>query len=195
MATPSVGPDVCSRDPRADRWTGEPAEIQSILSHTLLGILFHCGVTLLDPTFCVQLTLIISHVISRLRVLICWAALGPRHGAKPSGTSSGEYWGCWCPLISGWGRSSGGGCGNPLQYSWLGESQGQRSLVGYSPWGHEELDMADRLNNHNTMSFRLWLSWNETWLSRLGLIHAKYRDNYLIWKLPSNKIVLTFYIL
>ena len=119
MATPSIGPDVCSRDPRADRWTGEPAEIQSILSHTLLGILFHCAVALLDTTFCSVyiLTLIISHVISRLRVLICWAALGPRLCAKPSGTSSGEYWSCWCPLISGWGRSSGGGHGNSLQYS------------------------------------------------------------------------------
>ena len=25
----------------------------------------------------------------------------------------------------------------------LGESHGQRSLVGYSPWGHKELDMTD----------------------------------------------------
>ena len=24
-----------------------------------------------------------------------------------------------------------------------GESYGQRSLVGYSPWGHEELDMTE----------------------------------------------------
>ena len=26
-----------------------------------------------------------------------------------------------------------------------GESHGQRSLVGYSPWGHKELDMTERL--------------------------------------------------
>ena len=26
-----------------------------------------------------------------------------------------------------------------------GESHGQRSLVGYSPWGHKELDMNDQL--------------------------------------------------
>ena len=26
-----------------------------------------------------------------------------------------------------------------------GESHGQRSLVGYSPWGHKELDMPERL--------------------------------------------------
>ena len=38
-------------------------------------------------------------------------------------------------LIPGLGRSPGGGHGNPLQYSCLGKSHGQRSLVGYSPWG------------------------------------------------------------
>ena len=37
--------------------------------------------------------------------------------------------------ISGWGRSPKGRHGNPLQYSCLEESCGQRSLVGYSPWG------------------------------------------------------------
>ena len=44
-------------------------------------------------------------------------------------------------LIPGLKRSSGGGSGNPLQYSCLGKSHGQRSMVGYSPWGHKELDM------------------------------------------------------
>ena len=39
------------------------------------------------------------------------------------------------------GRSPGGGHGNPLQYPCLENSHGQRSLVGYSPWGHKELDM------------------------------------------------------
>ena len=38
--------------------------------------------------------------------------------------------------ICGLGRSPGGGNGNPLQYSCLGESHGQWSLVGYIPWGH-----------------------------------------------------------
>jgi len=40
-------------------------------------------------------------------------------------------------LIPGSGRCLGEGNGNPLQYSWPGESHGQKSLVGYSPWGHE----------------------------------------------------------
>ena len=33
------------------------------------------------------------------------------------------------------GRSPGGGNGNPLQYSCLKKSHGQRSLVGYSSQG------------------------------------------------------------
>ena len=32
-------------------------------------------------------------------------------------------------------RSPGEGSGNPLQYSCLEKSHGQRSLVGCSPWG------------------------------------------------------------
>ena len=36
--------------------------------------------------------------------------------------------------ISELGRSPGVGHGNPLQYSCLENSHGQRSLVGYSPW-------------------------------------------------------------
>ena len=40
--------------------------------------------------------------------------------------------------IPGSGRSRGGGHGNPLQYSCLGESHGQRSLLSFSPLGHIE---------------------------------------------------------
>ena len=35
-------------------------------------------------------------------------------------------------------RSPGGGHGNPLQYFCLEDSHGQRSLAGYSSWGHKE---------------------------------------------------------
>ena len=41
-------------------------------------------------------------------------------------------------LIPGLGKSPGGGRGNPLQYSCLENPHGQRSLVGYSPWGRKE---------------------------------------------------------
>ena len=45
--------------------------------------------------------------------------------------------------IPGSGRSPGGGHGNPLQYSCLENPHGQRSLLGYSPWGRLELDMTE----------------------------------------------------
>ena len=49
-------------------------------------------------------------------------------------------------LIPGLGRSPGGGHDNPLQYSCLENPHGQRSLVGYSPWGHKESDMTEKLS-------------------------------------------------
>ena len=49
-------------------------------------------------------------------------------------------------LIPGFGRSPEGGHGNPLQYFCLENPHGQRSLVGYSPWGHKELDMTEQLS-------------------------------------------------
>ena len=48
--------------------------------------------------------------------------------------------------IPGWGRSPGGGHGNPLQYSCLENPHRQRSLAGYSPWGRKELDTTEQLN-------------------------------------------------
>ena len=46
--------------------------------------------------------------------------------------------------VSRLGRSPGEGHGNPLQYSCL-ENLMDRGLVGYSPWGHKESDMTERL--------------------------------------------------
>ena len=48
--------------------------------------------------------------------------------------------------IPGLGRSAGGGHDNQLQYSSLENRHGQRSLVGYSPWGCKELDMTEWLS-------------------------------------------------
>ena len=45
--------------------------------------------------------------------------------------------------IPGWGRSLGGGQGNPLQYSCLENPHAQRTLVGYSPWGRKESDTTE----------------------------------------------------
>ena len=41
-------------------------------------------------------------------------------------------------------RFPGEGNGNPPIFL-SGESHGQRSLGGYSPWGHKELDMTEQL--------------------------------------------------
>ena len=41
------------------------------------------------------------------------------------------------------GRSRGEGNGNPPQYSGLENTHGQRSLVGYSPWGRKESDTTE----------------------------------------------------
>ena len=51
--------------------------------------------------------------------------------------------------IPGSGRSPGGGHGNPLQYSCLENSHGQRSLVGY-PMGSQRVrhDWSDLACNH-----------------------------------------------
>ena len=51
-----------------------------------------------------------------------------------------------------------------------GKSHGRRSLVGCSPWGCKELDMAGQLNSNNNivlgkskafMSFKLYLDVND----------------------------------
>ena len=59
-------------------------------------------------------------------------------------------------LIPGSGRSPGGGSGSALQYSCLENSHGQRSLVDYSPWGHESgttEGLSTPMNLESTESF------------------------------------------
>ena len=46
-------------------------------------------------------------------------------------------------LIPELGRSPGGGHSNSLQYTCLENPHGQRSLVGYSPWGHKGSDTTE----------------------------------------------------
>ena len=52
-------------------------------------------------------------------------------------------------LIPGLGSSPGGGHGNPLQYSCLENSHGQRSLAVYSPWGRKESDTTEQLSTQH----------------------------------------------
>ena len=45
-----------------------------------------------------------------------------------------------------WGRAR-----QPTAVILLGKSHGQRSQAGYSPWGHEELDMTEQLTHNQHM--------------------------------------------
>ena len=58
-------------------------------------------------------------------------------------------------LLPGWGRSPGGGHGNPLQYSFLENLHGQRNLGDYSPWGLEESDTAEVTEHTHAYMFRM----------------------------------------
>ena len=64
----------------------------------------------------------------------------------------GTQWGFW-------GGASGKepACRSPWRRAWqlipvflIGESHGQRSLVGYSPWGRKELDMTEESSTTTT---------------------------------------------
>ena len=57
--------------------------------------------------------------------------------------------------IPGLGRSPRGGHGNPFQYSCLEIPHGQRSLEGYSPWGHTVGHNWE--NKHIYISRQLWV--------------------------------------
>ena len=50
-------------------------------------------------------------------------------------------------LIPGSGNPRGHG--NPPHYSCLENPHGQRSLAGYSPWGHKESDMTEQLSTYS----------------------------------------------
>ena len=64
---------------------------------------------------------------------------------KESACNSGDL-----GLIPGPGRPPGGGNGNPFHYSCLENPHEQRSLKGYSPWGHKELDTTEGLSTQHT---------------------------------------------
>ena len=57
--------------------------------------------------------------------------------------------------IPGYGRSSGAGHRNRLQYSCLENPHGQRSLAGYSPWGCKECDNTEWLSTAQQKE-RMW---------------------------------------
>ena len=48
---------------------------------------------------------------------------------------------------------------------WPGESHGQRSLVGYSPWGHKELDTTETTLHTRIITQNLTVNSNELIIS------------------------------
>ena len=58
----------------------------------------------------------------------------------------------------GLGGSPGGGLCNPLQYTCLENPHGQRSLAGYSPWGHKVSDTTEQLGHSTHLLCDPWAS-------------------------------------
>ena len=70
-------------------------------------------------------------------------------------------------MIPGLGSSPGEGIGYPLQYSYLENPHGQRSLTGCSPWGCKESGMTEQLRKAQYSILAKPLC-----LSRVDLIHS-----------------------
>ena len=91
------------------------------------------------------------------------------------------------PAMKTWVQSLG--WENPLKkgmathFSILpGESHGQRSLVGSSPWGHKESNRAERLST--------WLIYNAVLISGIqqndSVIHKCFSDSFFPYRLLQN---------
>ena len=70
---------------------------------------------------------------SPLKTCSFTASLSPLISAEPCGHQQRRQW-------------------HPTPVLLPGESHGRRSLVGCSPWGHEESDMTERLHFHFSLS-------------------------------------------
>ena len=81
-------------------------------------------------------------------------------------------WQCWRPGFNRWNRKS------PWRREWLptpvflpGESHEQRSLAGYSPWGHKESDTTEQLSLSFFKKRRKYLLlFSQKYLFRLSLV-------------------------
>ena len=65
-----------------------------------------------------------------------------------------------------------------------GKFHGQRSLVGYSPWGHKEVDMTERLtlSTFNNVSNNA----NYSFVIFLSSFFFFFEESYQIWRLICN---------
>ena len=71
-------------------------------------------------------------------------------------------------VIPGLVTAAGGGHGNPLQYSCLENPHGQRSLVGYSPWGRKESDTTEWLSSRT--AHKQMEEIPLVWITRLNIV-------------------------
>ena len=81
-------------------------------------------------------------------------------------------------MIHGSERSPEEGRGDPLQYSRLENPHGQRSLVGYRPWGLKESDMTEQLTHTQSSVFK---SVVETWDSDTRVWEERCHDEKCSW--------------
>ena len=73
-------------------------------------------------------------------MLKCFGGFPGSSAGKESTCNAGDL-----GSIHGLGRSPGEENGSPTPVCLPGESHGQRSLVGYSPWGRKEWNTTDQL--------------------------------------------------
>ena len=85
--------------------------------------------------------------------LCSWAAYSPGFpdgsvvmNPPPNAGATGDK-----DSLPGLGRSPGGGNGNPLQYSCLGNPMDRRAWWATAHGAAKELDMSELLNNHNSL--------------------------------------------
>ena len=88
--------------------------------------------------------------------------------------------------IPGLGRSPGEGNGNPLQYSYLENSIGQRNMVGLSPWGRKGLGTDEWMSMHTcSMHNGILLSHKKEWnITVCDHMHGP-RDYHYKWYKPE----------
>ena len=75
------------------------------------------------------------------------------------------------------GRPPGGGKWQSIPVLLPRRSHGQRSLVGYSPWGHKESDMTEHTHSNTLMVQQLvFLFWTFNLLFRRVFFSGKHQD-------------------
>ena len=122
-----------------------PGKNTEVSCHALLQGIFPTQALNPGLLYCRQILYHLSHL--RLKLMMGF----------PNGSDDKEYTCNTGDLgsIPGSGRSPGGGHGNQLHYSCQENPHGQRSLVGYSSWGHKESDMTERLSTAHTHTHTL----------------------------------------